>query len=866
MTATIFCVGGAGCEIGKSMWVGLPENVRNGVKHLVFIDSDIKEVGLLDDPGQGKLFDWMESAPSRDRIEMFNISIRSSRENLTGLFKRFINNPREMEEIDPRLREVMKIKEWKEWMEEDYANLFISGYGGVGRRRSASFALFMFAFFRNVRNYNRLVEIITNDPGEIIILASFGGGTGSGCHLHLARLIKFIRGGQGNTHFIGILPHLDEGETEKANALHALVEHVYLGKKPCDGEWYDGNPFTFVFLFDGNTFYDEYGIDNWPHYIDLAITNFIHNFLLSGSNFANFEGFNVLQRIKQCEEDGSFFVSVGSHIIEYPMEEVCRVIDTGVETMRMVEELNNIEKRICGILDLRSTFNEHVKKKYKMEIEPEYRSNEVLARIRAYVERVAIGEMKVVEDSANLMKIYRGGNEAEIKKLGELTCDYIEKIKGLHEKLAGFSLEAMEKFVNKEKGEFEKSFKDRTSIFGDLSVKIAMLSGIISNFYENILSSIRLSMLKSELEGISVKLSVEQLFSRQITKEASEMLLNGLKSSIDNVIKLIDSFVDFITSDLSAKSSKYEDVRKSSLSYENPYEDEINDVLKLIEQYLRAPILKQITSKIFGDPELEKIKDSLSEKVGTVKRKTLRRIKKDARYIRKGIFDSISSLLKELRELLPPHEYKEAGKPTYKGLLKEIAKAIREFKNVKGRSSLIETKIVPSDKLKGYVLMQKLLGENVMEFVRKPSVIESEDQFHITRVHPAKNLWEVHTHELEIEERREKVNAACSCVWGNEYIHLGEPISEVQGIFIPNWEPLATVVDLQEAQSDDLWKINFSTLYYFLKAEDFHIFRWLCELREGEWKWHERYSILIERGEDKVKPVKEEINRLCSSV
>jgi len=62
----------------------------------------------------------------------------------------------------------------------------------------------------------------------------------------------------------------------------------------------------------------------------------------------------------------------------------------------------------------------------------------------------------------------------------------------------------------------------------------------------------------------------------------------------------------------------------------------------------------------------------------------------------------------------------------------------------------------------------------------------------------------------------------------------------------------------------------FLTICYYLRAEDFDITRWLCEAIKGEeesrkW-WHERYSILVEYGEEAVKGIEEEIKRICEEV
>lgn len=231
MTVTIFCVGGAGSEIGKKLWKDLPQNVKNKINQLVFVDSDKDQVGSLDAQSEGKLFKWRRLFPEEDKakIKIFNIGIRHSRQDLTGVFKNFINNPKGIERINPDLQKVRASMGWNKWIDDEYIDLFKNGDGGVGRRRSASFALFTFAFFHDKQNYDKLRNILATNPDKIIIITSFGGGTGSGSHLQLARLIKFIT--RSDIYLVGILPHSRERDTEQANALHALAEHIYLGKK-----------------------------------------------------------------------------------------------------------------------------------------------------------------------------------------------------------------------------------------------------------------------------------------------------------------------------------------------------------------------------------------------------------------------------------------------------------------------------------------------------------------------------------------------------------------------------------------------------------------------------------------------------------
>lgn len=443
----------------------------------------------------------------------------------------------------------------------------------------------------------------------------------------------------------------------------------------------------------------------------------------------------IIERTKQCNKDGSFFVSAGSHIIEFPIGEICRVINTGVESMGKIGELNNVEMGIYQNLNNLSIFTD-VKRKYHMEVEPEYNPEEALARIRDYVKSVSGCEMKIVEDSGNLMKIYQGDYIAEISSLGELILDYTDKLKKLHDTLDDFSLEAIKEDVNGKKEEFEKSFKGiRNKFPGNLRIKIRALNGIISNFYENISAFIRLSMLNGELRGISNELSANQLnFDREIPIKVSIKLRNELKLSIENVIKLADEFIDYIMSDFLAKSDQYEDIRGRLISCTNTAklgEEKISDMLEPITKYLERSVLKLLLDEILGDPELKEIKHKLSEQVGTLKRKSLKRSKKEMVYVH-GIFDIVSSSLKEVSELFSPYEHVEEGRATYKGLLKEIVDAIKDFSNVKGYSNLIRKRIVLSEKLKGYLLMQKLLGQDIMQLADSPYTIDNEDQDHIT--------------------------------------------------------------------------------------------------------------------------------------
>ena len=142
----------------------------------------------------------------------------------------------------------------------------------------------------------------------------------------------------------------------------------------------------------------------------------------------------------------------------------------------------------------------------------------------------------------------------------------------------------------------------------------------------------------------------------------------------------------------------------------------------------------------------------------------------------------------------------------------------------------------------------------------------------ITVEKPAINLWSMHG-IVERNKLTNNINASCLYVMGClddkgfSHIHLEGHTQGGPGIFIPNWQPSHINTDAVKVVGDDLWKINFFTMYYFLRAKDFEILMYLCNFREGKgvWKWHERYSILLENGLDGLKPIKKEIERMCSS-
>lgn len=917
----IFCTGGAAYEIGRRLWEELPRHVRAKIEYIVFIDSDTANVGYFDDISEGTINKWRRKAHDNKKIEIFNININTiSRGVLTKGFKSFINNPVFPDGLDPNLAKIRKGEgvNWKEYMTDEYIDLFKTGAGGVSRRRSASSALFTSTFFHDINSYKRLESIVTvSGLDGIIIITSFGGGTGSGIHIQLARLIKYLTKGQVEIYLIGILPHEREDKLVKANALYALAEHIYLerGKERCNDKWYDENPFTYVFLFNAN----RYGGD-WNK-IDRAIVNFIHILITGGSKVKNFHGFSVRDRKQQCEEAGRFFVSAGSYIIKYPMDEICNVINTCIETTREVNELNKFEERLYSKLDLREKFNrvfERVREKYRIkrkrsDEEVLKRTNELLAQIRTYINNVSRAEMKIVEDVGRLLKEveergeFEEGSEhegtridiAKLRNIGELILNNIENLKKLHEDFKGFELKSIEASLRRQKDEFEEKLDDmgRESNFSNITI----LKGIISNFYENILASIRFSMLKEDIEELEKLLpDVKKELERELTHESSEKICNMLRYSVEYMKEFLDDFIKYILNSFAGKLETYEDIRRKLIDYANKHEREIKNpnareledygILDLIDEYLRIPFLIRVFKTLTVDIYLHDIKNYLREKAGTLRIGELRKIKKEMNFYY-SIQEEISNSFKEAREkLMSPYEQemkKEEGgikteaKKTYKGLLRAVTEALREFKNVRGKIDLIEAIIEPSDKFRGYILTQKMLGNDLMRFKEKQEVIKEEDQGHIDDNNPAIKMWDVH--EIgNVEE--ENVKSAYICIKGNDFIHIGMQESKgSEGIYIPLVSYGGALqggevsrADLSNMYGGDvlkkyyLWDMYFLTICYYLRAEDFDITRWLCEAIKGEeeskkW-WHERYSILVEYGEDAVKGIEEEIKRICERV
>jgi len=916
----IFCTGGAAYEIGMRLWEeeerkeeerkGLPRHVRGEIEYIVFIDSDTANVGYFDDISRGTINKWRRKAHDNKKIEIFNISINTiSQRVLTEEFKSFINNPRFPSGLDPNLARIRKGEgvNWTEYMTDEYIDLFKTGAGGVSRRRSASSALFTFTFFHDINSYNRLERIVTvGGLNGIIIITSFGGGTGSGIHIQLARLIKYLTKGQVNIYLIGILPHEEENELVKANALYALAEHIYLerGKEKYNDEWYNENPFTYVFLFNAR----RYGRPGeWEDNIDRAIVNFIHVLITGGSKAVNFSEFNLRDRKQRCEEDGRFFVSAGSYVIKYPMDEICNVIDTCIETTREVNEINEFEEKLYSILDLREKFNrifDHVREKYgikrkRLDEEVSRRINTLLAQIKIYIDNVSGAEMKIVEDIGRLLE-GMGEKRGELGKIGRLILDNIEKLKKLHEDFRGLNFEDMEKELTKQKDDFKGSFDGIAWAIIGIFPNVTILKGIILNFYENILASIRFSMLKKDVEELEKLLpDVEKELRRELTHESSEKICNMLKYSVKYLkSEFLDDFIKFVLNSFAGKIETYEKIRSRLIGHANINEKEIKNpdarelrdygILDLIDEYLRIPFLIWIFKILTGDPYLHAIRNHLREKAGTLRIGELGKIKKETNFYY-SIQEEISNSFKEAEELMPSEEMKE-GRKTYKGLLSDVTEALRKLKNVRGYKGLIEAIIGPSDKFRGYILTQKMLGGDVMRLKEAQNAINEEDQAHINNENPAIKMWDVH----EIENvKKENVKSAYICMKGNDFIHIGVPgLRGIPGgIYIPLVSPhretqsaVVSRADLSGMYGKDvlkkyyLWDMYFLTICYYLRAEDFDITRWLCDAIKGKedeaikdkeeskkW-WHERYSILVEYGKDAVKGIEEEIERICKEV
>jgi hypothetical protein len=387
-------------------------------------------------------------------------------------------------------------------------------------------------------------------------------------------------------------------------------------------------------------------------------------------------------------------------------------------------------------------------------------------------------------------------------------------------------------------------------------------------------------MLKSELEGLRDNINREGLkFGGKITEKTAKEFTDMLKASMEDVIERIDNFINFVADNFEGKSARYKEFR-GKLSYsthENHIKTLENDSKK-IRRYLETSILMYWIRKFLKDKRLKRQEEDLTESFNTIDRKKLKETKKESDFLLNFSKEMLSSF-KSAEELVPIQDFDMAG-ITYKGLLGEIVEAIAGLTNIKGAENIIKTKIKPSDIFRGYLFLEKLFGKDIRLFKATPEIIGKENIFHIQRENPAKNLWSMHGIRRDVAIGGRNITAACSVIRENPNILLGSVAPNPgAGIYIPNWSPTGRGINpqihLEDIRDDrqrfwdpqNLWKLDILTLYYFLKAEDFWILNWLLQAGKSEtWRWHERHSILIERGEDRVRAVEEEVERISQNV
>jgi hypothetical protein len=133
------------------------------------------------------------------------------------------------------------IRAW--WLEDDeYMLVNQSDYDrGVVRRRALSKAL----YHASRTGRNPLSEVVQNATGDVALVTTFGGGTGSGMFIDIAK--QLAKADAETVNLFGILPGQGEPNRRKANAAAALSELEYLAMKDKQAGG-DLNPFDNIVL------------------------------------------------------------------------------------------------------------------------------------------------------------------------------------------------------------------------------------------------------------------------------------------------------------------------------------------------------------------------------------------------------------------------------------------------------------------------------------------------------------------------------------------------------------------------------------------------------------------------------------------
>jgi hypothetical protein len=193
--------------------------------------------------------------------------------------------------------------------------------GGVHRRRAISKAVFFKAITQGGDQFPSF-----QGHGPIVIVVGFGGGTGAGMFIDLARYIKGMRGEETKIWLFGILPAVGEGEKEQLNAAITLTEIEYLNLK-------EEKLFNYVIL---SSLSPTGSVDGGDRIREVVEFDEAFPYLLINSLYLPTADISAITDAKK-EYSGLIFAD--SHIIEYPVEEL---ISLKTEFEKIIKEIENL--------------------------------------------------------------------------------------------------------------------------------------------------------------------------------------------------------------------------------------------------------------------------------------------------------------------------------------------------------------------------------------------------------------------------------------------------------------------------------------------------------------------------------------------